>query len=175
MQDACSASSAAILTFFPNCYILMCYWHVTHNVRKQFTEKQVPTTFHDEIMSDIGFMHYSTNHQEFCSRWAQIVSKWMTNGLNLFADYFYKQWINGQFCHWQIYNTPPGYATCNLVEPINKQIKQHFTEYERLSMADLVIVVANKLCVYYTEHQGELNFLPSKPGEEIYKKRKVSK
>ena len=34
MQDACPASKEAILKFFPDVIILMCYFHVKKNVRR---------------------------------------------------------------------------------------------------------------------------------------------
>ena len=36
MQDACPASKEAILNFFPDVIILMCYFHVKKNVSRMF-------------------------------------------------------------------------------------------------------------------------------------------
>ena len=41
MQDACPASRLAVLKYFPNVKILMCYFHVKKNVRIYFYKKTI--------------------------------------------------------------------------------------------------------------------------------------
>ena len=47
------------------------------------------------------------------------------NALNLFKEYFIKQWLEAPFNNWQIFNTPPGFATTqnpeeSLISKLNK-------------------------------------------------------
>ena len=42
---------------------------------------------------------------------------------------------NGNFHNWQIFNNPAGYATTqNPEESFNKQVKEIYTEFERLTV-----------------------------------------
>ncbi len=58
-----------------------------------------------------------------------ILNKWKSmRGLNLFFTYFNKKWLSGDFVNWQIFNTPPGFATTNgPIESYNNTIKKFFT------------------------------------------------
>ena len=48
MQDACPASRSAILEFFPNIVLFMCYFHVKKNIKdncKKSLDKEVWAEF----------------------------------------------------------------------------------------------------------------------------------
>jgi hypothetical protein len=63
MQDACPASKEAILLFFPNVIIFMCYFHVKKNVRDH--KKLMPHENFDDLMRFLTKIHYSHNKDEF--------------------------------------------------------------------------------------------------------------
>ena len=54
-----------------------------------------------------------------------------------FKKYFLNEWIYNAHWKWQIFHTPPGFASVNLDEAFNKQIKKHFTQYEKLTCKNL--------------------------------------
>jgi hypothetical protein len=52
-----------------------------------------------------------------------------------FHKYFKKQWVESTFCNWQIFKTPPGYATTNNpIESYNNKIKTLFTNRLKLNI-----------------------------------------
>jgi len=77
------------------------------------------TKIYDMIMADINTMHFCTSPQSFNETTKEILDKWsclvwskrVRKELLIFRDYFIKQWLNPPFNNWQIFNTPPGYAT----------------------------------------------------------------
>ena len=59
-----------------------------------------------------------------------------------FQEYFFAQWMQGPFVNWQLFNTPPGFATTNNPEEsFNKQLKESYTEYLRLT----ILTACNKV------------------------------
>ena len=63
MQDAWPASLNAANRCFPDCVVLMCYFHVKENIRKH--RGLVPEDILEEIMSDISDIHMAVNEKVF--------------------------------------------------------------------------------------------------------------
>ena len=63
MQDAWRASYNAVKKFFPDCKVLMCYFHVVDNIRKH--KKLIPIDKYEELKDDITEIHMSSNEKEF--------------------------------------------------------------------------------------------------------------
>jgi hypothetical protein len=79
-------------------------------------------------MLDITKLHYSKTSVIFNTTKRTILNKWKSmRGLNEFYSYFNKQWLNGDFVNWQIFNTTAGYSTTNgPIESNNNTIKKFF-------------------------------------------------
>ena len=84
------------------------------------------------LLADCDYLHSSTNLAVFEERKFEVLSNWSAVvwkkevfvALQKFKKYFIEQWLQGSFTNWQIFNTPPGYATTqNPEESFNKQIK----------------------------------------------------
>ena len=112
MQDACK-SSALRNSFGNSTIILMCWFHVMLNVKKNFSAYGVPEQIRESVQSDIVYLHYSTTRTEFDQRVNYILYKWQCHQITLFIEYFKKQWLSPPFENWQLYCRPPGYATVN--------------------------------------------------------------
>ena len=71
--------------------------------------------------------------------------------------------------HLEIFNTPPGFAgTQNPEESFNKQIKDHYTEWERLTMLGAVECMF-KIVTDYSTNQGDFALFRAKCNETIKK------
>ncbi len=120
----------------------MCWFLCNKNVKDGIHDDKEYhiAKYHDMILKDLDTMHYSRNYGEFCMHRDSILTKWSTVGdINLenFKQYFIKQWLQGDFCNWQLFITPPGYATTNnCEESFNFQIKETYTEFEKLTVLD---------------------------------------
>ena len=122
MMDAANEEANAASACFPNVIILMCWFHLVKNIRepkhggsKLFKDNGI----YDMIMRDINEMHYCTSAEMFVVLRDQICQHWCSCPYNpkirkeliKFTDYFIKQWLQPPFCNWQLFNTPPGFAT----------------------------------------------------------------
>ena len=70
MQDVCKSESAAAAISLHKAIVLMCYFHVTKNVKERLKgkKKNIPVTpeqYHSMILGDIGEMHYARTQGEF--------------------------------------------------------------------------------------------------------------
>jgi hypothetical protein len=95
-------------------------------------------------MLDVAKLHCSKTLDIFNTTKRKILNKWKSlRGLNEFFIYFNKQWLNDDFVNWQIFNTPPGYATTNgPIESYNYTIKKFFTlrkKYNMLSALEILV------------------------------------
>jgi hypothetical protein len=74
--------------------------------------------------------HTSRTLHEYDDLLETRLNRWKTKSeLQGFHEYFVKQWINSDFSNWQLFHTPPGYAsTNNPLEQYNARIKQDFTK-----------------------------------------------
>ena len=152
MQDACQSEAAAIEYSYPNTTTLMCYFHVTKNVKERLRgnkKKAIPATdekFHSIIMRDITCMHYSRSLDEFNIYQTKIFNEWSQHPeMKNFQDYFVNhQWVmNKRTNKWQIFHTPPGYASTNnpTEASLNKEIKGTYANYECVSMLGCVNLI----------------------------------
>ena len=86
-----------------------------------------------------------------------------------FKNYFIEQWLQGSFTNWQIFNTPAGFATTqNPEESFNKQIKDHYTEWERLTILGAVDCMF-KIVTDYSANQGEFATVKARCNQTIRK------
>jgi hypothetical protein len=149
MQDACTAS------VYPTTTLLMCWFHM----KKRVEEKKhlVDESCREKIFTDLNRMHYSLNYDEYCIAYTRSLNRWDgwisdgKKGVKEFKDYMNKQWFFNQFCGWQIYITPPGYAsTNNPIEQFNHDIKRSFTQWEKLYISDCLKEFLPKIVEFYS-------------------------
>ena len=150
MQDASKAESTACLSIFPSAIIIMCYFHVKSNCEKNMLKYEVPLEYREQVLKDISFIHYSTSISEYNSRVSIILYKWSGYRLNIFIDYFKKQWLSYPFNNCQIFNTPPGYATTNTCESFNKRIKEDYTINKKRHILDCFMIMEKMIINYST-------------------------
>jgi len=122
-------------------------------------------------------VHSSTNLAVFEERKFEVLSNWSAVvwkkevyvALQKFKKYFIEQWLQGSFTNWQIFNTPPGYATTqNPDESFNKQIKDIYTEWLRLTMLGAVDCMF-KIVTDYSTNQGDFATVKDKCNQTIKK------
>jgi hypothetical protein len=95
-------------------------------------------------------LHFTFRH-EFVDKRDEIVNRWKELGLSEFTDYFVKEWLSGKFTDWQIFHTPPGYAsTSNPVESFNAKVKDLFTKRDRLTVDSFVEMAIDDLIPFYS-------------------------
>lgn len=111
---------------------------------------------------DIRCLHMSQHNIEFQTNKKAVLSKWKAAGLTDFSKYFQEQWLNGKFTKWQIWHTPPGFAsTANPIESFNGKIKELFTQHEKLSVFYFLTLALDQLCPFYSLNNREFFFFAS--------------
>ena len=64
--------------------------------------------------------------------------------MKAFHAYFKKQWMESEFCNWQIYQTPPGFTTTNNpIESYNGKLKAFFTNRLKLNLVPPLEIFKN--------------------------------
>ena len=71
---------------------------------------------------------------------------------------------------WQVYNTPPGFSTTqSLIESHNKDVKQNFTDYTKLSIRECLVALMVTIITYYSNNLKPFDLIPT-PDEMCLKK-----
>ena len=71
MQDTCKSESVAAAISIPNTIVLMCYFHVSKNVKERLKGKKkqnipvTPEQYHSMILGGIGETHYARTQEVF--------------------------------------------------------------------------------------------------------------
>ena len=171
MIDTAPEEALAIRKAWPLAIILMCWFHVKKNIKEpKHAGHPNLKPIYDDILSAINYIHYSTTVQDFEARKEEVLSKWSACvyepriylQLQKFKQYFIDQWLTGSFNNWQIFNTPAGYSTTqNPEESFNGQIKDVFTEFERLTVLGACESM-RKICLHYSENQPVFKLVKDK-------------
>ncbi|RLN86730.1 hypothetical protein BBJ28_00020164 [Nothophytophthora sp. Chile5] len=113
---------------------LMCFFHVTQNVRKYITS--ISPALHHKVHRHVYRIHYARSDAELDKRVLEAVEEWKSNpALRDFERRFSQQWLCGRFTRWQCFVTPPGFAkTNNPVEQFNKELKRDYSLRSLLSV-----------------------------------------
>ena len=103
-------------------------------------------------------MHFSFE-SEFESKKKTLLGKWREWGLTDFVNYFNDNWLVGKFSKWQIFQTPPGFAsTDNPCESFNARLKQEFTCRDQLTIPLFVQILVDQIIPYYSLNHREFLF-----------------
>jgi len=102
---------------------------------------------------------YKSN-EEYNSLKKKTLKRWKAvSSLLPFEKYFREQWLEGDFCNWQIFNSPHGFAsTNNSIESFNSRIKKFFTKREKLSLSRTIDRLCDELITYYSVHKTEFKW-----------------
>ena len=169
VQDASLAEFQGLKNVFPQVNVLMCYFHVTSNVIKNYCKYNVPVSERTKINKEIYFLHESRTYNEYSLRVNMFMYEWTNRGLIEFRDYFWTQWLTPPFDAWQLWRRPPGFATISINESFNKTFKQTFTKYIQSTVMDMFKTTLPICCKYYSLNPKPFQVYPS----QIDHKRKV--
>ena len=109
-------------------------------------EHLIPASMREEVLADITKMHRAGSEESYDVLKQATLTKWKKSGLTKFSKYFGQQWLNGKFCNWQLFQTPPGYAmTNNSLESYNNEIKRLYTDRKTFAIQPLLPILASSL------------------------------
>eukprot|EP00644_Phytophthora_capsici_P017319 jgi/Phyca11/125249/e_gw1.57.65.1 len=115
MGDADDAQYNAVqrvLGIDNNLTILMCFYHVAAKVYEK--TKGLPPALCTAVARGLNDLHYATTEAEFVITQARVLDDWSLHPeLASFKTYFARVWLSSRFCRWQIFHTPPAFATTN--------------------------------------------------------------
>ncbi|OWZ05748.1 hypothetical protein PHMEG_00022098 [Phytophthora megakarya] len=117
---------------------VMCYFHVAAKVYERTRSLSPP--FVAKVLNDVASLHFTPSAGEYERTRHKTSESWASRPeLSAFATYFTKQWTASRFNRWQVFVSPPGFATTNNpVEQFNRAIKRDYTLSARLKMGTLV-------------------------------------
>lgn len=141
MGDADDAQYNAVqrvLGIDSNLTILMCFYHVAAKVYEK--TKGLPPALYTAVARGLNDLHYATTEAEFAITQARVLDDWSLHpGLASFKTYFARVWLSRRFRRWQIFHTPPAFATTNNpVESFSGAIKRDYTLRSRTKMGSLL-------------------------------------
>ena len=111
------------------------------------------------IIVDLTRLHYCLQY-EYQQYKDIVLKKWRSfDSLKAFVEYVVPQWFDGPFSNWQVFCSPPGFAsTNNPMESFNKIIKSQFTNFENKAILSFIHIVTNHLIPYYSNNEKEFMF-----------------
>ncbi|POM64042.1 Hypothetical protein PHPALM_20489 [Phytophthora palmivora] len=127
MTDADDAQYNASVDQLPTSCILMCWFHVSQNIKDK--TQSLPTITRKMIFRDFNTLGFCTSMREYRTKKDSILSCWSSyyNDFPRFkkiAKQLITQWIqcinpvtrhleDSRFSKWQFFHSPPGYAVTN--------------------------------------------------------------
>jgi hypothetical protein len=150
MQDACAASRLAVLKFFPDINILMCYFHLKKNI-KDNCKKLLDKDQYKELQVDIKKIHMSHKNDDYENNKKEFKKKWKKINVEVY-DYC-ATWFEGEWSTWQIFRNKPGQANTNSnIESFNNTIKLDLSR-KRLPMKAAINAIFEQIVYYSTEYE----------------------
>ncbi|ETP33406.1 hypothetical protein F442_18060 [Phytophthora nicotianae P10297] len=121
-----------------NLTILMCFYHVA--AKEHEKTKGLQPALYATVARGLNDLHYATTEAQFIITQERVLDDWSLHpGLASFKEYFARVWLSSRFCRWQIFHTPPAFATTNNpVERFNGAIKRDYTLRSRMKMGSLL-------------------------------------
>ncbi|RNA06074.1 hypothetical protein BpHYR1_032852 [Brachionus plicatilis] len=173
MMDASDASYNAVKLHFPNCIILMCFFHVQYNIKKN--SKFYPIACQDDILNHVRVLNSCTSYDEFCRERDLVLDKWDKMGLLDFKNYFEKEWLSERWWRWQLFQVVPGYPTTNsCIESHNKLIKLLYTNYICYTIHEMLKVVMDKIVNYYSRQFLEIKYFRAPTTDTISRAKELN-
>ena len=92
MQDACDASYNASINIFPDCVVLMCYFHVVLICKKQ--KNLIPVEFQPRVFTYwLKRLHLTSSRDHFLKYYSDFVKFCKENCLD-FVKYIWQSWLS---------------------------------------------------------------------------------
>ncbi|ETK81883.1 hypothetical protein L915_12648 [Phytophthora nicotianae] len=116
----------------------MCFYHVAAKVHEK--TKGLQPALYATVALGLNDLHYATTEAQFIITQERVLDDWSLHpGLASFKEYFARVWLSSRFCRWQIFHTPPAFATINNpVESFNGAIKRDYTLRSRMKITQSV-------------------------------------
>ncbi|POM78662.1 Hypothetical protein PHPALM_3779 [Phytophthora palmivora] len=127
MTDADDAQFNASSTDLPTTTSLMCWFHVSQNIKDK--TQHLPRVTRTMIFRDFNRLHFCSSRENYIIQKDRVLAAWesaysFTAQFKKVGQYLVAQWIQvlhretqigeeSRFSKWQIFHTPPGYATTN--------------------------------------------------------------
>jgi len=162
MQDGCRASYNSAKKAFLGVKVLMCFFHVKSNILKH--KHLIDDEIYDEFMQDVTKLHMSRNESEYLNNLSTFEDKYSTHHHAMF-EYFDKQWIEGVFNNWQIYQNEPGFCNTNSnMESFNATVKRDFTKRFQMSILKTLRILSDLTNYYSKPKNNTFNYTPRSSG-----------
>ena len=158
MIDASDATYNAAAKVFPYSTILMCFFHVMKNVRSN-CRKPLNDELYGELLDDMRYLHMRKSVKEFDEAVDQFRRKWNKKKTKSVYEYC-NSWFFGNYSKWQIYHSPPGWASTNSnIESFNATIKRDFSLRRRYSVYSSVSII-QQIINYYSTNKSTFHTKP---------------
>lgn len=156
--DASKAIQNAFIDIFGSEIIVrMCWAHTKKNIQAR-VEQIARKTIHNEILSDVDYMHICTSSEMFNLAAEAFIEKWQSE--NDFVKYFKDQWLilNKNWYLGVHFGSP---ATNNGLESFNRIIKDEYTLRERLPLSFFLNVADEMVSTWSSQHSSNKVFAES--------------
>jgi len=158
MMDSYDTSYNAAKTVFPSAKVLMCWFYVMKNVKKN-CQRPLSDEKYEELLIDVKRIHMSKSASDYEAQLVLFKEKWNTKATKGVYTYM-STWFTGRFSKWQIFHTPPGWANTNSnIESFNATIKRDFSLRKRYSVYGSVNVI-KQMIIYYSTHKKVFQTTP---------------
>ena len=110
MIDAKDATFYAAASIFPNARLLVCYFHVVTNVKKnkdKLPKGSKRAEIYEKVKEDVDYLRCSMHQSEFSQRLTEVIARWDAMQLDEFKEYFLKQWVNSRWNTWLLFYLMP--------------------------------------------------------------------
>ena len=160
MMDSSDATYNAAVRVF-NSKILMCYYHMKANIKKNCQSLFKSECQYEELLKQIDNIHYSRSEKDFQIKVKEFKDNYSHKSLKEVRNYVCIQWLdNPKWSKWQIYHSLPGYANTNSnLESFNRQIKI-FTLRKKLSVFGMVNKCEDMIHYYSSQQRESFHIIP---------------
>jgi len=94
-------------------------------------------------------LHMCSSEQKYEEALAQFAIIYATNHKEMY-DYIKKEWIDSQYCYWQIFRNKPGFANTNSnLESFNNTVRRIFTKRQLFYLSGSISKLA-EIILYYS-------------------------
>jgi len=137
--------------------VLMCFWHVLDNLRKNKAKMNIDKKTYEELKKDMNNIHNATSKEEYDLLRKKFSKRYKNKHPKLF-EYVFKQWLSGRFSKWQIFRNSYGFANTNSnIEYFNAVFKKFHTNRRRLSIYECIETIG-RVIGYYSSLKGRKDF-----------------
>ncbi len=108
MMNASDSSYNAAIKCFPNYKVLMCYFDLMKNIRKE-CERPLSAAKYEYLLDDIRSIHMSESPRKNATQLEAFKDIWNKKSTREVYNYL-NTWFNGRLSNWRIFHNPPGWT-----------------------------------------------------------------